>query len=142
MRPAETRATVIPALRYRDASAAVEWLCRAFGFARHAVYEDGGKVFHAELTFGNGMIMLGPVADTPFGANMVQPAEVGGRATQTLCVIVDDADAHFARAKAEGAEIVFGLETKPYGGRDYTCRDPEGHIWTFGTYDPWATNPA
>jgi uncharacterized glyoxalase superfamily protein PhnB len=52
--------------------------------------------------------------------------------------IVTDADAHFARAKAAGAEITSEPVTQSYGGRDYTCKDPEGHVWTFGTYDPWA----
>jgi uncharacterized glyoxalase superfamily protein PhnB len=136
-----TRATIIPTMRYRDANAAVDWLCRAFGFEEHSVYrDDKGMVMHAELSFGNGMIMVGPVADTPFGRFMCQPDEAGGE-TQTAYVLVADADAHHAQAVAAGAEVVMPLRDESYGGREYSCRDPQGHIWTFGTYDPWATAP-
>ena len=136
--PKVTRATVIPALRYAEARAAVNWLCKAFGFEAKAVYEgEGGVVEHAELTFGNGMIMLGSARDTEYGRLTRAPRGVGG-VTSSVYLVVDDADAHYARAKAAGAEIVIELTTQDYGGRDYTCRDPEGHVWTFGTYDPWA----
>jgi uncharacterized glyoxalase superfamily protein PhnB len=138
----DTRSTVIPALSYRDAKAAVAWLSAAFGFDQHAVYEQDGAVVHAELSFGNGMVMLGQVNDGEFGRRMRQPDEIDGRVTQTPYVIVADADAHYAQAKVAGAEILLDISDKPYGGRDYTCRDLEGHIWTFGTYDPWAAKGA
>ncbi|HMN88231.1 MAG TPA: VOC family protein [Bauldia sp.] len=138
----DTRATVIPTMSYRDAKAAVDWLVRAFGFERHAVYEENGAVMHAELSIGNGMVMIGQVNDGAFAKYMAQPDETGGRETQTIFVIVADADAHYARAKAAGAEILLDISDKFYGGRDYTCRDPEGHIWSFGTYDPWTAKPA
>lgn len=132
-------ATIIPTLRYRDAKAAVAWLCDAFGFARKAVHEDDrGGVAHAELVLGNGMIMLGSVREDAFGAINVHPEETGRRSTQSPYVIVADADAHYAQAKAAGAEIVMELKTESYGGRGYSCRDLEGHLWNFGTYDPWA----
>lgn len=132
-----TRANVIPAMRYRDPAAAVDWLCRAFGFERNLVVPgEDGNIVHAQLAFGNGMIMLGPVAATEFGALMRQPDEAGGE-TQTAYLIVADADAHYARAKSAGAEIVMEIADQDYGGRVYSCRDPEGHIWSFGTYDPW-----
>lgn len=134
----QTTATVIPALSYRDAGAALELLTKTFGFAEHSVYrDDGGKVLHAELSFGNGMVMIGPTSDTAFGKMMRQPADVGG-VTATVYAIVTDPDAHHARALAAGLEIVMPLRDEFYGGREYSCRDPEGHIWTFGTYDPWA----
>jgi uncharacterized glyoxalase superfamily protein PhnB len=133
----DTRATIIPTMRYRDAAAAVTWLCDALGFEKHAVFEDGGKVVHAELAFGNGMIMLGEVRDTPYGQNIRQPDEVGGKETQAPYLVVADIDAHYRRAKAAGAVIVIDIKDEDYGGRDYTCRDPEGHIWNFGNYDPW-----
>jgi uncharacterized glyoxalase superfamily protein PhnB len=134
----DTTATVIPAFRYRDAPAAIAWLCKAFGFEKQAVYEGkDGIVEHAQLTFGNGMIMLGSVRDTHYGKSMTTPQQAGG-ATSGVYVIVNDADAHCARAKGAGAEILIELVTQDYGGRDYTCRDPEGYVWTFGTYDPWA----
>ena len=135
---ATTTCTIIPTLRYRDAPAAIDWLCAAFGFERHAVYADGATVHHAQLTFGNGMIMLSSAGNAgEWGQHMVQPGEIGMRETQSPCVIVADADAHYARAMAAGAQIVIGIADQQYGGRGYACRDPEGHLWWFGSYDPW-----
>src|SRR5262249_54110338 len=130
---------IIPALRYRNAGEAIDWLCKAFGFEKKMVVPaEGGRVAHAELVLGNGMIMLGD-AETEYG-HAVRPPEPPERVnTQGIYVVVDDADAHCARAKAAGAEIVRELVTQNYGGRDYTARDLEGHVWTFGTYDPWAS---
>ena len=126
-------------MQYSDAKAAIEWLCKAFGFAKNAVYADAdGSIDHAQLTFGNGMIMLGSEKQTEYsGLLLAARAEAGG-VTMSVYVVVDDADAHFARAKVAGAQIVREPVTQDYGGRDYTCQDPEGHVWTFGTYDPMA----
>ena len=137
---ARTTSTIIPCLRYRNAPAAIEWLCHAFGFQRHAVYQDGDIVHHAQLVFGNGMIMLSSVQPGEWGSNMIQPDEVGGMETQSACVIVSDADAHYDQAKAGGAEMIMDIADQDYGGRGYACRDLEGHVWWFGTYDPWADN--
>lgn len=134
---ASTTSTIIPCLRYRNALAAIDWLCAAFGFARHAVHQDGDIVHNAQLVFGNGMLMLGSVQPGAWSAQMIQPDEIGGRETQSACVIVSDADAHYAIAKAAGAEIVIDIADQPYGGRGYACRDLEGHLWWFGSYDPW-----
>ncbi|HEY4531117.1 MAG TPA: VOC family protein [Luteimonas sp.] len=136
--PADTTATIIPCLRYRDAPAAIDWLCRAFGFERHAVYAEGDTVHHAQLVFGNGMVMLGS-ADTAseWGRRIAQPGDIGGLETQSPCVVVADVDAHYARAVAAGAELVQDIADQDYGGRGYSCRDPEGHLWWFGSYDPW-----
>ncbi|WHZ18754.1 MAG: hypothetical protein OJF55_000903 [Rhodanobacteraceae bacterium] len=134
-----TVATVIPSLRYRNAPAMIDWLCKAFGFEQHAVYADGDVVHHAQLTFGHGMIMLGSTAnDSAWNSRMVQPDETGGRETQACYVVVADCAAHYARAQAAGAEIVDALEARDYGGSGYSARDPEGHLWSFGDYDPWA----
>src|SRR5688572_4569710 len=132
--------SLISCLGYKDADAAVEWLCRAFGFQEHAVYrDDAGKVMHAELTFGNGMVMLGPDQGGEFGKRfMTLPERAGGRCTQIVCIIVDDVDAHHERARAAGAEIVMAPQDQSYGGRSYAARDPEGHAWSIGSYDPWA----
>ena len=140
-RPKDTTATVIPSLRYQDAPKAIDWLCRAFGFERHLVVPgEGDTIAHAQLTFGRGMIMLGSSGAHGGGFDELvkAPGEVGGIGTQSPYVIVDDADAHLVRARAAGAEIVLDIEDKAYGGRGYTCRDLEGHVWSFGTYDPWA----
>lgn len=133
--PANTTATIIPTLRYDDAPAAVEWLCRAFGFQRRLVVpDDEGGIAHAQLVFGHGMIMLGSARDDAFG-RLQGP---GGRVGQSPYVIVEDCDAHHAGAVAAGAEIVMEPEDQDYGGRLYACRDPEGNLWNFGSYDPWA----
>ncbi len=136
----ETRANVIPAMRYHDAPKAIEWLCEAFGFEKAMVVPgEGDTIAHAQLTFGNGMIMLGSALDTEFGALVKPPADPDRINTQSAYVIVDDADKHYARAVAAGADIVMELRDESYGGRHYSCRDPEGHLWNFGTYDPWAS---
>jgi uncharacterized glyoxalase superfamily protein PhnB len=139
MSPAkDTRATVIPSFRYRDARTAMEFLIRAFGFEKRAAYEGkGGTIEHAELVFGNGMIMLGTARETGTGQYLKHPDEAGAP-TNGLYVVVSDADAHYARAKAAGAKILREPVTQDYGGRDYTCQDPEGYVWSFGTYDPWS----
>ncbi len=139
----DTTATIIPSLRYRNALAMIDWLCEAFGFEKHAVYADGDVVHHAQLAFGNGMIMLGSVDNTSaWGKRIAQLEEIGGRETQACYVVVADCARHYARAKAAGAEVVDELETKDYGGSGYSCRDPEGHLWSFGDYDPWAEDAA
>lgn len=128
--------TIVPTLRYRDVAGAIDWLCNAFGFERHLVVPgENGTVRYAELTFGDGMIMLGPVAESAFDGLMTQPADTGGAETQICYLFVEDAATHCAQARAAGAEIVLDIEED--GGRGYSCRDPEGHIWNFGTYDPW-----
>src|SRR5262245_46125468 len=126
------------AMRYRDVAAAVDWLCKAFGFEKQTVVSsDDGAIEYAQLTCGRVMLMLAPVRDTPLDKLMKQPDEVGGGATQSCYIVVDDADAHYATAKDAGAEVVLDLQDDDFGGRGYTCRDPEGHLWMFGTYDPW-----
>ena len=134
-----SKSSVISCLRYRDAPAAIDFLCRAFGFAQKmAVPGEGGAIAHAELTHGSGMIMLGSMKESAYNSLLSRrtPSDLGG-GTQSIYVVVADADVHRAQAVKEGAEIVIPLTTQDYGGRDYTCRDPEGHVWTFGTYDPW-----
>jgi uncharacterized glyoxalase superfamily protein PhnB len=134
-----TRATVIPCLRYRDAPAAIKWLCSTFGFEEHLVVPNpDGTIAHAQLSFGNGMIMLGSVVDSEYGRLIKQPDEIGGAETQSAYVIVTDADAIYQRAKAAGATIVLDIKDEEYGGRGFGCRDLEGRLWYFGTYDPWA----
>jgi uncharacterized glyoxalase superfamily protein PhnB len=131
---------VIPCLRYRDAPAAIEWLCSTFGFNKQAVYPNSdGTIAHAQLTFGNGMIMLGSAVEkaTEWGKLIKQPDQIGGAETQSAYLIVADADVLYARAKAAGAQIVIDIKDEDYGGRGFSCRDIEGHLWSFGTYDPW-----
>jgi len=138
--PKKTIATVIPGMRYHDAPAAIQWLCRAFGFEKRLVVPgEGGSIAHAQLTFGNGMIMLGSAGAHGGGydALVKTPRELGGVGSQAAYVIVEDPRAHYDRAVAAGAEILLPLEKQDYGGSGYTCRDPEGHVWSFGDHDPW-----
>jgi uncharacterized glyoxalase superfamily protein PhnB len=121
--------SICPSFRYRDARAAIDFLRDAFGFEEVAVYEDDdGSIAHAELRYGNGMIMLG-------SQRQGDPYEhhVGN---EWVYVVVDDADAHHAHAVEHGAEIVTGLTDQDYGSRDYAARDREGNTWNFGTYRP------
>jgi uncharacterized glyoxalase superfamily protein PhnB len=129
---------VIPALRYNNAPAAIDWLCQVIGFARHAVHEgENGTIGHAELSLGNGMIMLGTAKDDEHGRRFKSPAELGGMETCSAYIVVPNADAVYARAVAAGAEIIRPIEDTPYGSREFALRDPEGHSWSIGTYDPW-----
>ena len=132
--------TVIPSVRYKDALAAIDWLERAFGFEKNAVYMgEGNSVAHAQLTFGNGMVMLGSVDNgSEFGKLTAQPDEIGLRNTHGVYLVAADADAVYATAKAAGAAMVLDIRDMDYGGRAFTCRDPEGHLWSIGTFDPWA----
>jgi uncharacterized glyoxalase superfamily protein PhnB len=135
------KATTIPVLRYRDAPAAIEWLCQTIGFERHLVVPNAdGTIARAQLRFGNGIIMLGSAVKnvTAFDRHLRQPDEIGGGNTQSAYVIVTDADALYARVKAAGAIIAMEIRDEDYGGRDFSCFDPEGHLWSFGTYDPTA----
>lgn len=132
--------TIIPTLKYEDAAAAIEWLCAAFGFQKHLVVpSDTGVILHAQLTFGSGMIMLGSVRDSAFDQLQKTPKAVGGVGTQSAYIIVDDVDAHYRQALRFNADIVLQPEDQAYGGRMYSCRDNEGHLWNFGSYNPWLT---
>lgn len=132
--------TVIAGLRYRDAHAAIEWLVRVLGFTAQAVYDGpDNTVAHAQLTHGSGMIMLGTAGAGEMAAYCVQPDEVGMRSTATLYLVVKDADAIYENARAAGAEIVGALREMEYGGKAFSCRDLEGHFWSIGEYDPWAS---
>jgi len=125
--------TLMPLLRYRDVAGAIEWLGEAFGFERgSSVTADNGAILYAQLTLGNAMIMVESVAG--IAASATEPS---GTESQSCYIIIADADAHYARARAAGAEIVLDIQDFDQGGRGYSCRDGEGHVWSFGTYDPW-----
>jgi len=119
---------VIPTFHYADAPAAIDFLERAFGFERHAVYEgEGGLVAHAEIKAAGGWLMLG-------SSRPDSPYDIG---RQSVYVVIEsDVDAHCERARAAGADVFREPTDQDYGGRDYSCRDPEGNVWSFGTYAP------
>lgn len=131
------RSTIMPTMRYRDAPAAIDWLSKVFGFARHAVYANpDGAIAHAELTLGGGMIMLGSQKNDEYGRGFKSPGELGVE-TRSTYIVVPDADEVYARAQAAGAIVVRPLADMDYGSREFTVKDPEGHSWSVGTYDPW-----
>ncbi|MEO1014158.1 MAG: VOC family protein [Pseudomonadota bacterium] len=134
------RAKIIPTMRYEDAPRMIDWLCDAIGFERRLVIEDeDGGVAHAQLTLGDAMIMLGSSRDDDFGKLQKSPKALGG-ATQSPYIVVDDVDGLAERVAAAGGEIVYGPQSPEHGGRDFGCLDPEGHLWNFGSYDPWKDN--
>lgn len=128
------RSNIIPCLTYRDATAAIDWLCNAFGFKKKVAYDGpDGTIAHAELRLGTGYVMLGSQKEDEFNW---RPPGQAGHSTQMIYVVVENSDALFERAKVAGAEIVRPLTDTDYGSRDFSVRDPEGHIWNFGTYHP------
>ena len=132
---------IILTLRYKDAPTAIEWLCNAFGFAKHLVIPgENGTIAHAQLTFGNAMIMIGSANDNEYGKLLKTPEDLSGFNTQTPYIIVEEIDAHYQKAIATGAEIVLDIKNEDYGGRGYSCKDPEGYLWNFGSYNPWVEN--
>jgi uncharacterized glyoxalase superfamily protein PhnB len=134
-----SKARIIPTMKYRDARGAIEWLCRAFGFEKHMVVDGkDDAIDHAQLTLGDAMIMLGSFRGNDYEKDIRTPADLGGVCTQSAYVVVDDADALYARAKEAGAKIYQEIQSPDYGGRFFSCVDPEGQIWSFGSYDPWA----
>ena len=123
--------SIYPTYHFRDARSAIDFLERAFGFERKAVHEaEDGTIQHAELRLGDGLIMLGDTQDTEH-AKLAPPPGSG-----SVYIAVDDVDALVERAREAGAEIVYGPKDQDYGSRDFTARDPEGNLWSFGTYRP------
>lgn len=125
---------IIPALRFKDPDAAVTWLTEAFGLTEHNVYrDDDGHVVHAELSHGDDSVMIsGPREPGWLGGGTADPLA----STISIYLVVDDPQAHFERAKAAGATIVRDLEHMDYGSHEYSARDLEGNLWSFGTYRP------
>ena len=137
----ENKAIIIPGMRYKNAPEAIEWLCRAFGFEKHLIVPgENNKIAHAQLTLGNAMIMLGSENDNEFGKLIKTPQELNGINTVTSYLVIKEIDKHYKHAVQAGAEIIIDIKDEDYGGRGYTCRDPEGYLWSFGSYDPWEEN--
>ena len=134
--PIPGKSPVIPSMRYRDA-AAIDWLCRVLGLSRHLVVPgEGDTIAHAQLTLGDGMIMPGSERDDDYGQVMTVPGPHGAN-TQSAYVVVNDPQVVHDRFLEAGADIVIPLQYPEYGGAFFACRDPEGHVWNFGSYDPW-----
>jgi uncharacterized glyoxalase superfamily protein PhnB len=122
-------------LNYDDAAGALDWLTEAFGFERTEVHEgQNGKIAHAEMRVGDGLVMLG--SGEPSDLGMKTPRELGAVSAGVYVIVDEGIDSHYERAIAAGAEIVRALHDTDYGSRDYIVRDPEGNLWSFGTYRP------
>jgi uncharacterized glyoxalase superfamily protein PhnB len=130
---------IIPSIRYSDCHMAIEWLSKVFGFEEHLIVpSDSGGILHAQLVYKDCMIMLGSAHEgDEFGRLNSSPLELHGQNTASIYMVVVDIDAHYKKAIEKGAEIILDIEDEEYGGRGYTCKDLEGHIWSFGTYNPW-----
>jgi uncharacterized glyoxalase superfamily protein PhnB len=125
--------TFYPVLKYEDARGAMDFLERAFGFETQAAYDgENGGVAHAELRLGGQYVMLGSTNEGEERFNQ-------GAGRQALYVVVDDPDTLHDRAKEAGATIERELTDQDYGSREFTARDPEGNLWSFGTYRPSET---
>ena len=123
-----------PGLICDDPKAEIEFLIRAFGFEARIIVEEGGVVHHSELVYGEALVMVGGARRE----RSASPRSVGGKNTQSCFLYVDDVDAHYVRARAEGATILTELADVDYGpehwaDRGYECLDPEGHRWFFAT---------
>ncbi|MDJ0825960.1 MAG: VOC family protein [Rhodobacter sp.] len=128
---------LIPATRYRDCEAALVFLKDVLGLEEHAIYRsEDGKISHAEMKLGEGIMMFGPPNDGPFDVYMADPVEIGGRETTTIYAVITDVAGRYDRAVAGGAKVILPLEEQFYGGSSFTVADPEGHFWTFGDFDP------
>ncbi len=137
---------IIPATRYHDPEAALGFLTGTLGFHLHAAFrDDAGTLIHAQLTAtadgpASGMVMIGPMgndtAPNEFDPFMIHPSQTGGRETVTIYAVVTDVAARYARSVAARLEVLIPLRSEPYGGLSFSIRDPEGHVWTLGSYDP------
>lgn len=129
---------IVPVLSFRDGTRTIDWLCAAFGFERAMVVAgDGDHVHHAELTLGRAMVMGG----SERGESPSEYEKIAHPAGSAMLYVAleDDLRVHCERARRAGAEIVMEVSSKEYGGSDYTARDPDGNLWTFGSYAPEVT---
>ncbi len=130
--------SIYPTVRYNDAKAAIRWLTSVLGFEENVVYPgEGESIAHAQLQLGGDLIMLGSAKDDGYAQS---PKSLGG-VTGGVYIALEEPtaiDAAYARAKAAGADLVRELEETDYGSREFGVRDPEGHLWSFGTYRPQA----
>lgn len=126
---------LFPTLRYRDPEAAIRWLTDSLGFREHAIHRQDGAIAHAELALGPSILMLGQARDDDYGG---QVGDLDGRRTDALYLAVADPDALFRKVSASGATIVQPIRDTDYGSREFACRDPEGNLWSIGSYWPRA----
>ena len=137
----ENKACIILTMRYKNAQTAIDWLCNAFGFEKHLIVEGvNNTIAHAQLTYGNSMIMLSSENENEYGKLVKTPENLNGNNTQATYIIVENIDEHYEKAVAAGAKILIEIKDEEYGGRGYTCKDIEEYIWNFGSFKPWSEN--
>ena len=137
----ENNACIIPTMRYQNARIAIDWLCNALGFEKHLIVEgEKNTIAHAQLTFGNSMIMISSENENEYGKLVKTPESLNGNNTQAPYIIVEKIDEHYEKAVAAGARILIEIKDEEYGGRGYTCKDIEEYIWNFGSFNPWSEN--
>jgi len=124
-------------MRCRDAEAMIQWLTEVLGFREHFTHRREGVIEHAQLAFGSSILMLGQSREDDYD-NLVGKAEA--RRTDALYVAVDNPDELFDRIKKAGAKIEMEISEADYGNREFACRDPEGNLWSFGSYWPKAVD--
>ena len=131
---------IVPSIRYSDCEKAIEWLCTVFSFKKHLIVpSEAGGILHAQLVYKDCMVMLGKAHEgDEFGKLNSSPLELDGQNTASIFMVVEDVDSHYKKVIEGGAEIVLDIKDEEYGGRGYTCKDLEGHLWNFGTYNPWS----
>ena len=130
--------TLSTGILYHNATEMIEWLCQTFGFEKRLIVPgQGNLIIHAHLTLGKGSIMISSAENYPNPAFCKSPKEIGGVGTAELIVYVEEVDKHYINAKSHGANIIVDIEDKPYGGRGYCVKDPEGHFLAFSSYNPW-----
>lgn len=129
---------IIPTMRYNDAQAAIKWLCEVLGFEEKMVVPgEASSIAHAQLTMGNGMVMVSSARATEYDNQVKPPQDLGGICTQSVYIYVENLDEHYESTVASGAEISIPFYDEEHG-RGYGVKDREGQLWNFGDYDPWA----
>jgi uncharacterized glyoxalase superfamily protein PhnB len=133
------RPAIMPCLLYEDAPAAIEFICNALGFTKLAVHADGDMIHNAQLAYDGNVVMLSSASrDGRNEFGMTPIGKLYGMSPMCICIVLDDPDAHFTVANAAGARVIREPHDNDYGGRSYEVRDPEGIVWSIGSYDPWA----
>lgn len=133
----DIRQRIFPAVRYQDAPAAIRWLCDALGFEEQFVVPNpDGTIAHAQLRFNGNCVMLGTSREDEL--RVLSPCELGGTSASVYVQVdrPEEIDALFARATAAGAQVVRPIQDTDYGSHEFSVRDPEGNLWSFGTYHP------
>ncbi len=123
---------IFPNLRVADPSSEVDWLVRVLGFEVHFIADYEAQIVHAELRMGDHLLFLQPdKADDPYG--MHSPKALNGT-NQCVCIAVEDVEAVAVRVREAGGEMITQPHDTPYGAREFSCRSPDGHVWSIGNY--------